>query len=377
MAKHILIVAGDASGDRHAASLAAALKEKEPSLRVTSCGGGRLKAVSDLFLFPLVDIGGFGFWEPLMKLPQLRKALGEIRHLIRTAPPDAVVPVDYYGFNIHAARAARKAGIPVIYYISPQVWASRPGRVKKLAKVLEKMLVIFPFEEDIYRRAGIPVRFVGHPLIDSVPAPAEPEGLSIGLLPGSRRSIAARHLPIVIKASERLRSIFPGADFVLFRPNEIEPNFYAPFISGRPWIHLIHEEDYAVRKKLSLALSVSGTSALENMLLGIPMVVFYKLSTVTYMIARRLIRVPFVAIPNILAGRAIVPEFLQNSADPDKIASKARGILENKTIWDSTRSELLSLRNKLGGGNASRRAAEEILKILPQKTPFPSTGDLA
>jgi lipid-A-disaccharide synthase len=362
---HILMVAGDPSADRHAARLAQALKDRIAGLRISALGGTHLKSVADSFLFSLVDLGGFGFWEPLMKILPLRRALAAIQHLINVDRPDLVIPVDYYGFNIHTARTAARAGVPVAYYISPQVWASRPGRMKALAKVVQRMLVIFPFEVPLYEKAGVPVRFVGHPLLDLVPEPKSesPTTLKIGFLPGSRWGTVRRHLPIVMDTARQLHTQFPEADFLLFRPQEISAEPYAPFLEGNPWVRLVSDADYRERRELTLAITVSGTASLENMLLGIPMIIMYRLSWLTYRIARHLIRISYVGIPNILAGKPVVPELLQNECVPGKLAHAATRLIQDRDLYRQTRETLLLLRSSLQQGGTSR-AADAIVELL-------------
>ncbi len=361
---HILIIAGDPSADRHGAALIDSLRAKRPDIRVSALGGDALRQKADAFLYPLVGVGGFGFWEPVVKLPQLWAARNKVKDIIQHDRPDVVVPMDYYGFNIHMARLAHRSGIPVVYYISPQVWASRPGRLEKLAAVINKMLVIFPFEADLYREARVPVSFVGHPLLERLPPPAaESSRPTIGLLPGSRRGTVARHLPLLVQTAELLRRQFPEARCVLFRPAEIEQTFYAPFLKRAPWIELATDTSYDIRKSLWMAIGVSGTAALENMLLGIPMIIMYKLSRLTYWIARSLIRVPYVGIPNLLAGKAIVPELLQDEATPERLAEAATPLLSDRQSRQSMRETLLSLRATLQDGGSSR-AAEEILEMI-------------
>lgn len=364
MAEHILICAGDPSGDLHAASLVRVLKASRPGLRVTALGGEHLRNIADRFLYPLVGLGGFGFLEPLFKIPQLWWTLQRIKRVLRKDPPQAVIPVDYYGFNIHVARAAQECGIPVLYYVSPQVWASRPERIEQLREAVDRMLVIFPFEEELYRNADVPVTYVGHPLLERLPVPTEPApGIHIGLLPGSRASTVSRHLPIQLGAARLLRERFPSAQFTLFRPLGIPETFYRSALETFPWIQLVTDENYEIRKRLSVALSVSGTAALENTLLGLPMVIMYRLSAVTYAIAKRLIRVPFVGIPNILSNRAIVPELLQAEATPEKLSQAIGDLLENPQKAAQMRSQLLSLRSILQEGG-TEKAAREILSTI-------------
>jgi lipid-A-disaccharide synthase len=361
---HLLVVAGDPSADRHGASLIEALRKKSSGLRVTALGGTHLQAAADQFLYPLVGIGGFGFLEPIAKIPQLWRVKKKIQALLKEDRPDMVIPMDYYGFNIHVAGLAHREGIPVIYYISPQVWASRPGRVQRLARTINRMLVIFPFEEAIYKKAGVPVTYVGHPLVEQVPTPSDPAQPSmIGLLPGSRPGVAERHLPILCETADRLHREFPEAQFRLFRPAELDESLYAPFLATRSWLRLLIDPTYEDRKRLTLAISVSGTAALESTLLGVPMIVMYKLSALTYWIARMLIRIPFIAIPNILANRAIIPEFIQEAAQPAILAAAAAGLLRSPHRLKTMRQELLELRQHLQAGG-SDRAAEAILEEM-------------
>ncbi len=226
------------------------------------------------------------------------------------------------------------------------------------------MLVIFPFEKDLYEKAGVPVRFVGHPLLERVPArSAESFGPTIGLLPGSRRGTVIRHLPLLIQTAEILHKEFPDVRCFLFRPEEIEEEFYKPYLAQTPWIKLMTDPDYETRKTLWLAIGVSGTAALENMLLGIPMIIMYKLSQVTYWIAKALIRVPYVGIPNLLANRLVVPELLQDDATPETLAKAARPFLSTSKKRAEMRKELISLRSTLAEGG-SAKAAEEILGMM-------------
>jgi lipid-A-disaccharide synthase len=361
---HLLLIAGDPSADRHGAALVDALRSQRPDLRVSALGGSYLKEKVDRFLYPLVGVGGFGFWEPLMKLPQLWAAKRTVQELLQSDRPDVVVPIDYYGFNIHMARMAHGRGVPVVYYISPQVWASRPGRIHKLASVINKMLVIFPFEADLYREAGVPVSFVGHPLMERLPSPGQESAVpTIGLLPGSRRNTVARHLPLLIQTAELLHREFPQAHCVLFRPKELDASFYEPYLSSAPWIELTTDPSYDARQGLWMASGVSGTAALENMLLGIPMIIMYKLSRLTFWIAKHMIKVGHVGIPNLLAGKTVVPELLQDEATPERLLQTAEPFLKDPSRRQAVRQTLLSLRVTLKDGGSSR-AAKEILEML-------------
>lgn len=363
--RRFLLVAGDPSGDRHGAALAAALKQKSPDVTIVAMGGSHLKKVADTFIYPLVGVGGFGFWEPIAKLPQLLKARRAFAQALRDRRPEAVIPIDFYGFNIHMARLAKKAGIPVYYYVSPQVWASRPHRIDALKEAVDRMLVLFPFEETLYKNAGVPVTFVGHPLLEQLPTPTE-EALEplLGLLPGSRRGVIRKHLPILIATAQRLRAAHPQLKAYVFRPEEIEPAFYARALAKAPWIELSTDPGLTIRRRLWLAIGVSGTAALENMLLGVPMIVMYKLSWLTYRIARRLIRVSSIAMPNLLANASVVPELIQDDATPQRLADTAEPFLADPQKRAAMRTQLLDLRRTLATGG-SARAADTILGHVP------------
>jgi len=361
---HLFVVAGDPSGDRHAATLVTELKTKIPGLRLTALGGASLRRVVDHFLFDLVDLGGFGFWEPFLKLPALLRARKLAAHALNKDRPDAVILVDYYGFNIHVARAAKRLNIPVLYYISPQVWATRPHRILELKKVVRRMMVLFPFEKALYEKAGVPVTEVEHPLLKQLPRPnlTEVGPMTIGLLPGSRASVIARHLPTLAGTALRLHDQFPEARFIMIHPEELNLSLFFKFREQCPWVTLQSDADYTSRQRFSLAISVSGTAALELTLLGIPMILFYKLSPVTYALARFLIRIPYIGIPNILADRRVVPELVQERCTPESLALETAALIRNTTVRQEMKNTLLSLRERLRGNGHS--AAEVIVSEL-------------
>lgn len=369
-----LFVAGDPSGDERAAEVARELKAMRPGLRVAALGGPALRKIADLFLEDLVAEGVMGFWEPLRKIPRFLSILRDtVRPFLSREKPDVVVPTDFYGFNRHVAEAAKAAGRRVIYYVSPQVWASRPGRVEVLKKCVDRMLVLFPFEEDVYRAAGVPVTFVGHPLLDAVPEPAANPPLrvepAIGLLPGSRPAEVRRHLPLFLAAADRLAAARRGLRFVLFAAPNLPNDFYDKLLgrdARRPYsVELVRDEGYRWRSGLDLALTCSGTATLENALLGLPMVVVYKTSWATYGLARALARVRRIAMPNILAGRDIVPERVQGAATPAAVADAAERFLSDASLRRQTRRDLLALRVRLGGPGAASRAAAAVAEALP------------
>lgn len=354
----ILVVAGDPSGDLHASHLIRALKAKRPQARVAAVGGPMMKAQADEFIEDLASRGVTGFWEPLVKLPFMIALRGRLARFMAERKPAALVCVDYYGFNRRVLSAAKEAGVPAFYFISPQVWASRPGRVNALKALVRRMLVIFPFEKTLYDAASVPCDFVGHPLLDVVPAPVEKKAagrpLKVGLLPGSRRSEIAKHLPILADAAEILRRHFPEMEVSVFAAHAQPDEIYAGH-------KIVRESDYAARRELDVALCSSGTATLENALLGVPMVVVYKMSWLTYRIAKAIVRVDYIAMANILAGKRLAPELIQTDATPERVAAEALRLLEDPRKYEALRGELLALRGKLGSPGAAARAADAVL----------------
>ena len=357
---NILISAGDPSGDIHAANLVKALKKADRNVSITALGGQQLSHVSDKFVYNLVNLGGFGFWQPVNLYFKLKKVLVDI--VIRfysEHKPDKVIVVDYYGFNIHVAREAFKRGIPVYYYISPQVWASRPGRIRKIAKYVKKMLVILPFEEELYKKSGVDTVFVGHPLIDAVMAPPEivetvNNKITIGLFPGSRPNVFKRHIGLLMETAEKIKASMPQI-LKYFASRSLPKTVEAPY-------PVVVEDSYSERKDITLAITTSGTVSLENALLGIPMIVYYKLSKFNYFIAKMLVKIPYITMVNILLNRMLVPEFIQDDATGETISQKALSLLKDSASLKSYRNELLALRKVLGENGVSDRAAAIILK---------------
>ncbi|MDR3243322.1 MAG: hypothetical protein LBT79_01080, partial [Elusimicrobiota bacterium] len=293
---NIFISAGDLSGDIHAAQLIREIKKIAAQTYISAQGGDNLKSVADNFFEDIVHINAFGFL-PIKQFFFLKRVLKKIELHFIERKPDKIILVDYYGFHIHIAALAKRLNIPVYYYISPQVWASRSFRIEKLGKVIRKMLVIFPFEEKLYRDKGVDAVFVGNPLLDKVPQkdnfilPTEP---LIGLFPGSRKDTLKRHIPVILETAKILKEKLP-VRFIMFSANE-ELKKQIP-----NYIQLYTKSDFDMRKKIDIAISPSGTVSLENAFMGIPSAIMYKLSYFNYLIIRMIIKVRFIAIANILA----------------------------------------------------------------------------
>jgi lipid-A-disaccharide synthase len=351
----IFISAGDLSGEIHAANLVREIKKINPQCRVYCAGGNNLKSVSDVFIEDIVNINAFGFL-PVKQIFFLKKLLGKLENLFLTEKPDKIILTDYYGFHIFTAKLAKRLDIPVYYYISPQVWASRSGRIKKLAETVKKMFVILPFEEELYKSRGVDAVFVGNPLIDTVPEKQNFEISApplIGLFPGSRKSVIKRHLPVILETAEILKEKL-NADFIMFGINK-DLRAKLP-----DYIRLETSNDFSVRKSIDIAVCPSGTVSLENALMGIPMAVMYKLSYFNYFLARLIVKVKYIAIVNILAGKEVVPEFIQFDAVAEKIAACVTEQLKPERYASKAR-ELADFRKMLGTPGVSRRTAEMIL----------------
>ncbi|MDR0820022.1 MAG: hypothetical protein LBN19_00560 [Endomicrobium sp.] len=352
----IFISAGDLSGEIHASNLVKEIKNINPLCRISAVGGDNLKSVADKFLEDIVSINAFGFL-PLKQIFYLKKVLKKLESYFIKERPDKAVLVDYYGFHIFVARLAKKLNIPVYYYISPQVWASRGGRIKKLAETVRKMLVIFPFEEKLYRNSGVDAVFVGNPLIDRVPEKRSFKVSNqpvIGLFPGSRRSVVSRHIPVILETARILKEEM-NTKFVMF-------SVFGSTVFDLPeYIELETSGDFEKRKSVDFAICPSGTVSLENALMGIPMVVMYKLSYFNYFFMKAIIKIKYAAIVNILAGRSIVPEFIQFDAKPQKIASSVLEQLKVQNYMPKV-EKLLAFRKMLGTPGVSRRVAEIILE---------------
>ena len=378
--KNILVVAGDPSGDAHAANLIKALKAKDPELSVTSIGGVRMQEVSTHFIYNLVSVGAVGFAEPFKNFFLWLKLIRLVRRYLEEKRPGCVISVDFYGFNHQVLGLAAHRNIPAFYYISPQVWASRPGRASKIARLVKEVLVIFPFEEELYKKAKANVSFVGHPLLDIVPAPrpgaenAAPEppentAFKIGILPGSRKSEIARHLPVFVRAFYRIKSVYPNAKAYVFAVPEFPDEKLVPALESveKYWskdIEIVREQDYKVRSTMDFAFTCSGTATLENALMGLPMVVAYRMSDFSFAVAKRIVKIQYISMVNILLKRPVVKELMQEKVNPDALAQEALSLLNNPPRMAAMRKEFLGLRSMLGNPGAAGRAAEKILGHL-------------
>jgi lipid-A-disaccharide synthase len=392
MVKKLFIVAGDPSGDLHGANLVTALKEISSQIEIDGLGGERMEKAGVKLLDKLTELAIVGFSEAINNIFALREIYKKTEEFLRKEKPDIIVLIDYPGFNLRLAGLAKRLKIPLIYYIGPQIWAWRRGRIKGIAELVNKMLVIFPFEEETYKRAGVDVSFVGHPLLDTIqPTKSKEEvclkyGLDpnspiIGLMPGSRKQEIERLLSVMLEASRRIAEnrkvqfVLPLAgnipmNYIKERITEFEKNRLNRTKISKSQkeekpplpILVVRDEDYNIRRTLTLALVASGTATLENACLGIPMIIIYKVSLFSYLLARLLIRIPRIGLANIVAGKRVVPEFIQQKARAEEIAKVACHWLSNPGLMRETRKELKRVKEKLGTPGASKRAAKIILE---------------
>ena len=368
--KTIMIVAGEASGDMHGANLVREMLNLDPMLNFYGIGGNRLRKEGVELLANASDMAVVGLTEVVSKLGSILKIMGMMKRSLDERRPDLVILIDYPDFNIPLAKAARKRGIKVFYYISPQVWAWRKSRIGQIKKMVSKMAVILPFEVETYRQKGFEVNYVGHPLLDMVKLNYSKQesrkkfGLSedeitIGILPGSRTSEVRILMPELMRAAQILKREMPDLQFVLPLADTLEETSVTEIISGfNVKVKVVSGHTYDVISCADLALVASGTATLETALLGVPMIIVYKISLLSYFIGRLFVHVKNIGLVNIIAGKTIVPELIQGDASGKRIAAESLSILKNGERRQKMIKELEAIRARLGEPGAARRAAQ-------------------
>jgi lipid-A-disaccharide synthase len=355
--KSIFISAGDISGDIHAANLIKSIKNNS-DYKIYAVGGTQLKKVADEFIKDIVNINGFGFF-PIKQVFVLKEIFKTVKKYLIEKKVSKVILVDYYGFNIHLAKLAHELKIPVYYFVTPQVWASRKYRIKNIAKYVKIAFPILPFEKEMYEKENVKVFFEGNPLVDLVPNVAgKKDGdtkkeINVGLFAGSRKNTIKRHLPVILDTVKILREKI-NAKFVLFSVDNFEQNI-------PDCITVKNGNDFKEREKIDIALCPSGTVSLENALMGIPMVVMYKLSWANYLLARLIVQVKYITLANILLNKELIPECIQHKATANILAKNILNVLE-KEKYDSIKEELLKFRQQLGPEGVYDRVAKRIVE---------------
>ncbi|GIW55096.1 MAG: lipid-A-disaccharide synthase [Nitrospiraceae bacterium] len=368
----ILIITGEASGDLHGANLARALKALDPGLSILGIGGASMRAAGVELVPGVPHLDIIGLIGPSAVAVMLRRILA-VRRVLRTESFDLVVLIDNPGLNLHFARVAKAAGRRVLYYIAPQIWAWRPRRIKWIQRRVDHVVVILPFEEPLYRRAGVRCTFVGHPLLDAVAPSLDQAELRkrfgvdravtvIGLLPGSREAEVRSLLPVMLEAAGRLASERPGVEFLLAQASSIQDNLMRELLADAPVpVRVQRDQANEVMAASDLLFVASGTATLQAAVVGAPMILLYRVPWLTYWIARALIRVDCIGLVNLVAGRKVVPELIQQEATPERLNREAVRLLTDKTAYDEMKAALHAVRRSLGEPGASRRAAEVAL----------------
>jgi len=376
----VMISAGEVSGDRLGAGLAAALLQRDPGIDLVGMGGPQMRDAGVRLVQDSEEVSVMGISEVLSRLPQIRRAMQRLERVLDDERPDLLVPIDFPDFNLRLAARAARRDVGVVYFVSPQVWAWRRHRVHRIRKLVREMLVLFDFEREFYRNADVPVTWVGHPLADPPSGTSDlaelrrriglqPDSTAVALLPGSRAGEITRHMPVLLSAAGLLRRERPALEFLVpLAPSAPEQAVRDAIQDSRlDRIH-VHAGDFpGVLRTCTAGAVASGTATLDAASVGLPMVVIYRINPITYMIAKRLIHLDHFAMPNLIAGRGIVPELLQDECNPTRIAAELAAYLGDPSHAESVRNALLEVLQKLGEPGIFNRAAERVLAHLPRR----------
>lgn len=377
MTKRIMISAGEASGDMHAANIVNALRTMDNNLEFYGMGSANLRDANVDLLIDCKDIAVVGLFEVLIHYRKIMRALNTMRDSLRSNPPDLLILVDYQEFNFKLAETAKSLGIKVLFYISPQVWAWRQHRVHKIGKIIDMMAVILPFEEKFYKDANVPVRFVGNPLADETRPNKDKQSCFteyeleqgktvIGLFPGSRRGEIKRVLPIQLEAATELIKQKPDLQFILPIASTLDRSIFIPHLSQYPQLNikLVKDLPYNVMQCCDSIIIASGTATLEVALMGIPNCITYRISPLSYFILKRMVTIEHIGLVNIVAEKGIIREFIQHDAQPQMIADEIIRTLDDEEYRENMISELNMVRDKLGKAGGINNMAELVLEML-------------
>jgi lipid-A-disaccharide synthase len=376
--KKILLVAGEVSGDLHGSRLVEAIQSIDPEIQFFGVGGEGLKRVGMKLLYPSQSLSVVGITEVLLKLRPILRALRGLKKSLDRERPDLIILVDFPDFNLRLAKIAHRRGIPILYYVSPQVWAWRPKRIKLIARLVKKMIVLFPFEVPLYEAAGVDVEWVGHPLLDTVrPALSkekafqqlglDPKRRTIGLLPGSRMHEVERLLPPLLASADVLQREIPDLQFVVPLAPGIPKTILSPWMKNISVPVIVVEGfTYDAMNLSDLLIVASGTATLEGAILGKPMVIIYKVSLLSYWIARALIRVDHIGLVNLVAEKEIASELIQRDVNPRRIADEAFRILRDPLLSRKMVESMGEVRQKLGEPGVAQRAAHIVLSLMKE-----------
>lgn len=375
----IMIIAGETSGEMHGAGVVLALKARQPGIDVFGIGGDRMEEAGCALIYHIRNFSVMGITEVVRHLPFIRKVFGHLEGLLKSRRPDLLILIDYPDFNLRVARKARKHGIPVLYYISPQVWAWRARRIHTIARLVDCMAVIFPFEVELYEKAGAKVVFVGHPLLDTLEsrktradfcatAGLDPDRKIIGILPGSRTMEVERMLPAMVGTLKLVQQDLPEVQGVIGLAPTISRADLDKYRKGHAKeIPVMVNDTYEIMNHSDLLLVTSGTATLESAYFGTPLIVLYRMSCLSWWIARRLVKIPDIGLVNVVAGNRIVPEYLQNEVDPKLLSPVVVELIRSPEKLKAMTQKMREVRNRLGTPGASSRVAELALEMVAQK----------
>ena len=373
----IMISCGEASGDLYAGALAAELRARAPAVEIFGFGGPRLAAAGAELIGEFTGLTVTGLTEALRVIPRSYTMYRRLIAAARARRPDVFVAIDFPDFNFRLMAALRRLGIPVVYYVSPQLWAWRPGRMHTMKRFVGKVLVIFPFEAPLYARAGIPVEFVGHPLVDlarpTQPRSAflaglrlSPDAPTVALLPGSRPNEIERIAPDLLDALPLIRARVPRVQFVVARAPDLADALFAPF-AAQP-VTIVEGRTDDVLAAADVVITASGTATVQAALHERPMVVVYRLSPLTFRLGKPFLKVDTYAMPNLVAGRRVVPELIQDGFTPQRVADETVALLVDADRHARAREALRGVRERLGSPGASARAATAILEVATRRS---------
>ena len=353
------IIAGEASGDLHGSELMKALRHEDSQAQFRFWGGDLMEKVGGKAFRHIRELAFMGFIEVVKNLPAILKNLKSCKKDIASFDPDAIIVIDYPGFNLKIAEWARKEGYSTIYFISPQIWAWKEKRVFQIKRDIQKMIVILPFEKSFYAKFGVEVEYVGHPLVEILKnVPRKPVNGKVALLPGSRKQEIEKVLPEMLKTAKKFKNL----EFTVCAAPAIPPDYYERFDFGTN-VKLHHGSSYEVLSKSSAAVVSSGTATLETALLGVPQVVVFKGNRLTYLIAKKLIRVKYIALVNLIADKEIVKELIQDDCNEHKISEELKNILDPK-VCKHIKNQYLEVQSTLGQGEAISKTAQIIQTFL-------------
>lgn len=376
--KKILLVAGEVSGDLHGSHLVEAIRSVDPEIQFFGVGGEGLKRVGMELLFPSQSLSVVGITEVFFKLRAILKALQGLKKSIERERPDLVILIDFPDFNLRLAKIAHRRGIPILYYISPQVWAWRPKRIKLIARLVKKMIVLFPFEVPLYEAVGVDVEWVGHPLLDIVKPTLskenafqqfglDPNRRTVGLLPGSRIHEIERLLPPLLASAHLLQEEIPDLQFVIPLAPGLPKTLLSPWMKNISVpVKVVEGFTYDVMNLSELLIAASGTVTLEGAILGKPMIIIYKVSLPSSWVARALVRLDHIGLVNLVAEKEIAPELLQRDVNPQRISDEALRILRDPILSRKMAESMKEVRQKLGEPGATQRAARTVLSLMKE-----------